>query len=223
VPNLYIIAGCNGAGKTTASFTVLPEILNCNEFVNADGIAAGLSPFNPESVAMDAGRLMLQRIDQLKSKQVDFAFETTLAARSYVPFIKASREMDYRVTLLYFWLSSPVVAKERVAKRVSMGGHNIPADVIVRRYFAGIRNLINLYVPLCDNWLVINNLGGSPELIAAGAPGGDEELSEKVLKGVRKAVSDLIKGSAEKGEDLVIGNEDGSFKIVPAKDLLPKV
>jgi len=222
LPNLYIIAGCNGAGKTTASFTVLPEILDCNEFVNADSIAAGLSPFNPESVAMEAGRLMLQRIDQLKSEQVDFAFETTLAARSYVPFIKSSRETGYRVTLLYFWLSSPAVAKERVVRRVSKGGHNIPADVIVRRYFAGIRDLINLYLPLCDNWVVINNLGNCPELIAAGTLGGDEDLSEMVLKGVQKAVSDLIEASAAKGEDLVIGKEDGSFKIVPAKDLLPK-
>src|SRR5277367_354964 len=116
MPDLYIIAGCNGAGKTTASYTVLPEVLHCNEFVNADSIAAGLSPFNPESVAMEAGRLMLQRIDQLMNEEIDFAFETTLAARSYVPLIKTAREKGYRVTLLYFWLSSPAVAKERVAR-----------------------------------------------------------------------------------------------------------
>jgi len=162
MPNLYIISGCNGAGKTTASFAVLPEILDCKEFVNADSIAAGLSPFNPESVAMEAGRLMLQRIDQLMSEQVDFAFETTLAARSYVQLIKSAKETGYRVTLLYFWLSSPAVAKERVARRVSMGGHNIPAGVIERRYFAGIRNLVNLYLSACDNWMVINNLGSHP-------------------------------------------------------------
>lgn len=173
MPNLYIIAGCNGAGKTTASFTILPEILDCKEFVNADSIAAGLSPFNPESVAMEAGRLMLQRIDQLMKEGVDFAFETTLAARSYVSLIKAAREKNYEVTLLYFWLSSPAVAKERVARRVSMGGHDIPAETVERRYFAGIRNLINLYIPVCNNWMVINNLGGHPELIANGTIGGE--------------------------------------------------
>jgi predicted ABC-type ATPase len=176
MPNLYIISGCNGAGKTTASFAVLPEILDCKEFVNADSIAAGLSPFNPESVAMEAGRLMLQRIDQLMSEQVDFAFETTLAARSYVQLIKSAKETGYRVTLLYFWLSSPAVAKERVARRVSMGGHNIPAGVIERRYFAGIRNLVNLYLSACDNWMVINNLGSHPELVARGSIGSENVI-----------------------------------------------
>lgn len=177
MPNLYIIAGCNGAGKTTASFTVLPQILQCKEFVNADSIAAGLSPFNPESVAMEAGRLMLQRIEQLIIERADFAFETTLAARSYVALIKAAKDTGYRSTLLYFWLSSPAVAKERVARRVGMGGHNIPADVIERRYFAGIRNLVNLYLDVCDNWIVINNLGSHPELIATGSLGGGKSIN----------------------------------------------
>ena len=119
MPNLYIIAGCNGAGKTTASYTVFPEILDCKEFVNADSIAAGLSPFNPEGVAMEAGRIMLQRIDQLMLENVNFAFETTLAARSYVSLIKSARENGYEVTLLYIWLSSPRIAKERVAKELA--------------------------------------------------------------------------------------------------------
>ncbi len=100
MPNLYIIAGCNGAGKTTASFTILPEILECREFINADSIAAGLSPFNPARVAIEAGRLMLQRIGQLMREEVDLAFETTLAARGYVSLIKAAREKSYEVTLL---------------------------------------------------------------------------------------------------------------------------
>ena len=177
MPNLYIIAGCNGAGKTTASFTILPEILDCKEFVNADSIAAGLSPFNPESVAMEAGRLMLQRINQLMSEEIDFAFETTLAARSYVPLIKSARQTGYRVTLLYFWLSSSAVAKERVARRVSMGGHNIAGDVVERRYFAGIRNLINLYILTCDNWMVINNIGSRPELVSHGTIGGERIIN----------------------------------------------
>lgn len=145
MPNLYIVGGCNGAGKTTASYTILPEILDCKEFVNADSIAAGLSPFNPESVAFEAGRIMLNRINQLVNEKVDFAFETTLATRSYVSLVKRARKAGYRITLLFFWLYSPQVALKRVAKRVSMGGHNIPSEVVFRRYFRGVHNLINLY------------------------------------------------------------------------------
>jgi predicted ABC-type ATPase len=117
MPNLYIIAGCNGAGKTTASLTILPEILNCREFVNADNIAAGLSPFNPESVAIEAGRLMLSRIHELMKTGVDFAFETTLATRSYVSLIREAHQIGYRVTLLFIWLDSPETAMQRVADR----------------------------------------------------------------------------------------------------------
>jgi len=102
VPNLYIIAGCNGAGKTTASYTVLPEMLNCKEFVNADSIAAGLSPFNTESVAFEAGRIMLQRINTLLNDGVDFAFETTFATRSYVSLIKEAEALGYKISLFYF-------------------------------------------------------------------------------------------------------------------------
>jgi predicted ABC-type ATPase len=166
--NLYILAGCNGAGKTTASFTVLPEILNCKEFVNADNIAAGLSPFNPESVAFEAGRIMLKRINQLMSESADFAFETTLSTRSYVSFIKEAIKNNYEVTLVFFWLNSPELAKQRVAKRVSKGGHYIPNDVVERRYYRGIQNLIKLYIPLCDNWMVINNEDLKSEMIIKG-------------------------------------------------------
>ncbi|QEM06998.1 AAA family ATPase [Mucilaginibacter rubeus] len=178
MPNLYIIAGCNGAGKTTASYTVLPELLNCNEFVNADNIAAGLSPFNPESVAFEAGRIMLQRIDELLNREVDFAFETTLSTRSYVFLVKRARQKGYEVTLLFFWLSSPEMAMERVAKRVSKGGHNIPVDVIERRYYRGIRNLVSLYIPLCDRWFVINNMNTGSLVVARGFGSLEETIIE---------------------------------------------
>jgi len=157
MPNLYIIAGCNGAGKTTASLTILPEVLNCREFVNADSIAAGLSPFNPESVAFEAGRIMLQRIGALMKEGVDFAFETTLSTRSYVGLVKEAQMQGYRVSLLYFWLFSPEFARQRVADRVKNGGHNIPADVIERRYYRGIHNLINLYLPVVNEWKIIDS------------------------------------------------------------------
>jgi predicted ABC-type ATPase len=125
--------------------TSLQGICECRQYCR------GLSPFSPESVAMEAGRLMLQRIDQLTKEKVNFAFETTLAARSYVSLVKEARTAGYDITLLYFWLSSPRLAKERVAKRVSMGGHNISPYIIERRYYAGLRNLVKLYIPVCDN------------------------------------------------------------------------
>jgi len=168
MPNLYIIAGCNGAGKTTASYTVLPEMLNCKEFINADSIAAGLSPFDPDRAAIEAGRIMLARIEVLMQNGEDFAIETTLATRSYVDLISRGRNMGYKTTLVHFWLSSPEEAKQRVAIRVSKGGHNIPDDVIKRRYFRGIYNLINLYIPVCDLWLLFNNALGTPEYIGEG-------------------------------------------------------
>jgi predicted ABC-type ATPase len=166
MPNLYIIAGCNGAGKTTASYIVLPELLNCKEFVNADNIAAGLSPFNPESVAIAAGRIMLERINILMNEGVDFAFETTLSTKSYVSLIKKAKAIGYEVSLLFFWLSSSLAAIERVAKRVNQGGHHIPDDVVNRRYQRGIKNLFDLYMPVCDNWIIIDNMGLDPELVA---------------------------------------------------------
>lgn len=172
MPSLYIIAGCNGAGKTTASFTILPEILKVKEFVNADSIAAGLSPFNVESVAFEAGRIMLERIQQLMIEKEDFAFETTLSTRSYVSLIKKARENGYEIYLLYFWLISPDFAKQRVAKRVSRGGHSIPDEVVERRYYRGIANLLNLYLPVVDNWIVIDNME-EPNIIARGSTKGD--------------------------------------------------
>jgi len=123
--HLYIISGPNGAGKTTASYTVLPKILRCKEFVNADEIARGLSPFNPESVAIEAGRLMLKRINELLQRNVSFSIETTLSTRSYFRLVEKAHSQGYDVTLLYFWLKSPQQAIERVAERVAKGGHNI--------------------------------------------------------------------------------------------------
>jgi predicted ABC-type ATPase len=179
--NLYIIAGCNGAGKTTASFTILPEMLNCKEFVNADSIAAGLSPFNPDSVAIEAGRLMLSRIRELMANGVDFAFETTLATKSYVSLVKAAQEVGYKVTLLFIWIDSPATAMQRVAERVTRGGHNIPSEVIERRYYRGLFNLFNLYIPICDTWMVVNNEAITPEPIAEGGLGIENIIINKYI------------------------------------------
>ncbi|MFZ4105995.1 zeta toxin family protein [Flavobacterium sp.] len=164
--NLYIIAGCNGAGKTTASFTILPEILDCKEFVNADEIAKGLSPFQPEKVSFEAGRIMLNRISDLVAQNENFAFETTLSTRSYKNRIFDAKKKNYNVTLLFFWLKNPELAKERVKTRVLEGGHNIPEDVIERRYYKGINNLFEIYLSIVDQALLFDNSEGIPDLIA---------------------------------------------------------
>jgi predicted ABC-type ATPase len=154
---LYIISGCNGAGKTTASYTVLPEVLHCKEFVNADEIARGLSPFNPDGMAIEAGRLMLKRIDELMGENATFSIETTLSSRSYAQLVHRAHDAGYKVTLIYFWLNSPELAISRVRQRVKEGGHNIPEDVIRRRYVSGIHNLFNIYMTSVDYWLIADN------------------------------------------------------------------
>ena len=165
-PNLYIIAGPNGAGKTTASYTLLPEMLGCTNFVNADEIARGLSPFSPETVDVQAARIMIARIEELLAQKVDFAIETTLATRSYVQLVKRAQKAGYKVHLLFFCLESPEQAILRVAQRVAEGGHNIPEDVIRRRFARGIANLTHLYLPICDSALIFNNMQGEAKLIA---------------------------------------------------------
>lgn len=171
--DLYIISGCNGAGKTTASFTVLPEILQCREFVNADEIARGLSPFNPASVAIEAGRLMLQRIEELLARQVSFAIETTLATRTYLNLVRRAQATGYRVSLLFFWLRTPELAIQRVAERVEKGGHNIPVAIIKRRYVAGIKNLFQLYMKEVDYWDIYDNSDTPRIQIACGGREAD--------------------------------------------------
>lgn len=167
--NLFIIAGCNGAGKTTASYTILPEILNCKEFVNADDIARGLSPFNPDEVSFQAGRLMLERIKQLLDLSSDFAFETTLATKSYKNLVLDAQNRGYKVTLIFFYLDSPEMAIKRVGLRVEEGGHNIPKNVIIRRYENGLKNFFGIFKTIVDNWLFIDNsLGEYSRIIAKG-------------------------------------------------------
>jgi len=164
--NLYIIAGCNGAGKTTASFTILPEIIECKEFVNADEIAKGLSPFQPEKVFFEAGRIMLKRIKELLNENESFGFETTLSTKSYKNKILNAKQKGYTVTLLFFWLNNVDLAKERVKTRVKEGGHNIPNKVIERRYIKGIKNLFDIYMDIVDGALIFDNSFGKHELIA---------------------------------------------------------
>jgi predicted ABC-type ATPase len=166
MPTLFVIAGCNGAGKTTLSKNLLPEYLGVKEFVNADEIARGLSPFNAEAVAFTAGRIMLERIRELAASRVDFAIETTLASKTYESIFKELKTSGYNIVLLFVYLNSSKEAIKRVKVRVREGGHNIPKDVIERRYERGIKNLKETYLNLVDGWTVFDNTQGSPILVA---------------------------------------------------------
>lgn len=188
--NLYIISGCNGAGKTTASYTVLPEVLDCKEFVNADEIARGLSPFNPESVAIEAGRLMLSRIEELLERNESFSIETTLATKSYVNLVRRAQAKGYNVRLLFFWLRTPDLAFQRVSERVAKGGHNIPTDVIRRRYMAGISNLFRLFMREVDYWEIYDNSEYPAVQIATG---GKNEKTEIIIETTYNKIAEYVK------------------------------
>lgn len=168
MPTIYIIGGCNGAGKTTAANEILPNFLNCKEFVNADSIAKGLSPFQPETVSLQAARIMLNRIKELISEKSTFAFETTLTTKSYINILKFAKKKKYKILLFYYWINSPELALARIDDRVRKGGHNIPKDVVFRRYERSLNNLVNLFIPICDEWYVYNNSEAALNLISEG-------------------------------------------------------
>jgi predicted ABC-type ATPase len=157
-PSVVVLGGPNGSGKSTAAVRLLHNTLSMMEFVNADEIARGLSPFNPEGVAVQAGRLMLERIDELAQRGESFAFETTLASRTIAPLIKKlQQDKSYYFELVYIWLRSPNLNVDRVALRVEAGGHDVPEATIRRRYLRSVRNLFDLYVPLADAWEIYDN------------------------------------------------------------------
>ena len=168
MPELVVITGANGAGKSTAAPLLIGKRLGIAEFVNADVIAAGLSGFAPENAAFEAGRIMLRRLDALAAASANFAFETTLASRHFARWIgKLKQERDYRFHLFYLWLPNAETAISRVASRVRQGGHSVPPDVIRRRYDGGLRNFFELFSPIADSWEIHENTSSSPRLIAA--------------------------------------------------------
>ena len=169
MPRLYIISGCNGAGKTTASYSLLPEMLDCKEFVNSDEFAKGLSPFDPSKASIQASRYMLMKIRYLLKRNEDFAVEPTLATRTLLKTVKSAQAAGYTVTLLYFWLNSPDLAVERVRARVEAGGHNIPEETIRRRYNTGIYYFFKLYAPISERWILADNSQIPFRVIAEGS------------------------------------------------------
>ena len=185
MPRLYIISGCNGAGKTTASYSLLPEMLDCGEFVNSDEFAKGLSPFDPSKASIQASRYMSMKIRYLLKRNLDFAIETTLATRSLLTIAKEAQRQGYTVTLLYFWLKTPELAIERVRARVEAGGHNIPEDTIRRRYRVGINYFFNYYAPISERWILADNSQVPFRVIAEGSKNEvinirDEETYAKI-------------------------------------------
>jgi predicted ABC-type ATPase len=181
MPRIFVIGGPNGAGKTTIAGGLLPEILECDEYVNADAIAKALSPFESGRAAFRAGRVMLETIHDLAKRRKDFAFETTMASRSFVPFLASCRDRGYEINLLFLWLHSIALAQRRVAKRVRGGGHGIPTAVVRRRYKSGISNFLNLYVPLADTWYVYDNSGTSTKPVAHRIRGGKIQLHQATV------------------------------------------
>jgi len=192
-PTVIVLGGVNGAGKTTASRSLLAKTLNVMTFVNADVIAQGLSGFDPEAAALRAGRLMLEQLHYLVAQRANFAFETTLAGRSYANWLHSLRGTGYRIHLFYFWLNSPDLAIARVAARVKRGGHHVPERTIRQRYGRSVRNLFELYIPVVTGWKVYDNSAGArPRLLAKGTPHQPDTV-------VDAEVWSLVKRSAAHG------------------------
>ena len=172
MPRMYIISGCNGSGKTTASSTLLPELLDCSEFVNSDEFAKSLAPFHPETAYITASRYMLKKLRYLFTRREDFCIETTLATRSLLKTVRMAQDQGYFVTVVYLWLRSPEIAIKRVAARVEAGGHDVAPDVIRRRYYTGLEYFFDLYSPVCDKWMLVDNSETDFRIIAEGSAKG---------------------------------------------------
>lgn len=176
MPRVYVLGGPNGAGKTTTARALMPDAVGVDEFVNADVIASGLSPFHPERVSVRAGRIMLERLEELLASGRDFSFESTLASRSPAVFLRRCREAGYTVNILFVWLNRPELALERVENRVAAGGHRVPEDDVRRRYERARQNFLQLYRPLADRWTVCDNSADERIILAQRSPGREMEI-----------------------------------------------
>jgi predicted ABC-type ATPase len=188
-PNCYIIAGSNGAGKTTFATEFLPHYADCPNFINPDLIARGLSPFDPDIALARAGRLVLESIEEASKSRADFAFETTLSGRSYVRVIRNLRGRGYRIHMFYLWIPSPQLALLRIRDRVSKGGHNVPAVDVRRRFGRTVANLFTLYRPLVDLLQVFDNSLEKPRLIFMDENGKTTVYDDKLYRQMVRAVN----------------------------------
>ena len=198
MPELVIIAGPNGAGKSSAASLLIGKRLSITEFVNADVIAAELSPSDPDAAAIRAGRIMLKRLDALAAAGTDFAFETTLASRHFARWITGlRRDHDYRFHLFFLWLPSAEMAIERVAGRVRHQGHSVPPDVIRRRYRTGLVNFFELFSPIADSWEMHDNASPPARLIAAREDSSPIRFGDQA---VWELIQDQMKAKEREGE-----------------------
>lgn len=206
---LYIIAGPNGAGKTTASMSILPKVLGCREFVNADNIARGISPLNPEDdlVGLAAGKLMMQRVNLLVQGEESFAIETTLATRSHASLVREAQKNGFYVVLLFFSLYNADISVRRVAQRVQEGGHNIPRDTIFRRFDKGLQNFEELFKPIVDTWMLYN--GSDVEKVLLASAGRNPELEATIDAGLREAQHQMLRTKAERNEIIIRVDANG--------------
>ncbi|MGM9736408.1 MAG: zeta toxin family protein [Candidatus Cryptobacteroides sp.] len=200
MPRMFIISGCNGSGKTTASYSVLPEMLECREFVNSDEFAKGFSPFDPGKASILASRYMIAKIRYLLARQKDFAVETTLATRTLLKTVKIAQSAGYTVTVLYFWLNSPELAIARVKARVEAGGHNIPEETVRRRYKVGLSYFFNDYAPVCERWILADNSQIPFRVIAEGS-------KDTIINIKDEETFKLIKASIQGGDDEAAGED----------------
>ena len=184
-PKVYIIAGPNGSGKTTFARKFLPIYAKCNNFINADLIASGLSPFSPRVAAMKAGKLVLEQIGEFSKKRADFAFETTLAGKSYARHLKAMKRGGYKLHLFFLWIPTAKLALGRIKERVAEGGHDVPAADVRRRFHRGIKNFFLYYCALADSWMFFDNSGITPRLIA--------EHTGKIVRVIEQKIFNEIK------------------------------
>ncbi len=179
--NLYIIAGPNGAGKTTFAQKFLPHYAECFEFVNADLIARGIAPFQPERASIQAGKLMLEQIHTLAKRGVDFGFETTLSGKTYVTFLRDLQHRGYHIHLFFLWIPDVEFALKRIADRVKRGGHSVPEHIVRRRFKKGLQNLFHIYRPLCDLWIIFDNSSETPNKIAYEKSGELHIINKKLF------------------------------------------
>ena len=187
-PHVVVLAGSNGAGKSTMAPVLLRGKLGVDEFVNADTIARGLSAFAPAGVAIDAGRIMLRRLEQLAAQHRDFAFETTLASRTFAPRIARWMQTGYAFHLVFLWLPNAELALARVRERVQLGGHDVPEGTVRRRFTRGLINFFALYQPVASTWRFYDNSQARPRLVARGDQSGrtvvsDTQLWERIAGG----------------------------------------
>ena len=183
----YIIAGPNGAGKTTFARLFLPEYAKCPNFINADLIAQGLAPFEPRAAAMQSGKLVLQQIAEFARRGVDFAFETTLSGKSYAKSFRALKHQGYTIHVFFLWIPTPELAIARIKERVAEGGHHVPAEDVRRRFVRGLRHFFTLYRPLLDSWMLFNNAGMQPVLIARGQQDETELIDGALFAAIQRS------------------------------------